>query len=197
MPFSLLKFKPLEAPDKYVFRDPDTGRKFQDSTKTGLMQQVISYRAQNELEPLEYLGMVIESYMCSLPKYRYKCEPSAPFSRSIFGYVKGGMALVKNMFYGEKNMVDQKVADSRATQCKSCEFNVFPDKNQFLQWSDSVAEASTHGRKSIHYSELGNCRVCSCPLKAKVWYKGTDEKYTEEELKLFKKVNCWQLLGKR
>ena len=193
MTLSLPKFKPLEAPDKYLFVDPDTGRKFQDATKHGIIKQIVSYRVQNELEPLEYLGVVIEAYMCSLPQYKYKCEQSAPFGRSIFAYMKGGMALIKNMFYGEKNIVDQDVADKRSDQCIKCPNNVFPDKSDFLRWSDAVAEASTHGKKSKNYSELGNCKVCSCPLKAKVWYKGGDEKHTEKEIDEFKKVDCWQL----
>jgi hypothetical protein len=193
MALSLLKFKALEAPDRYLFKDPNTGRRFEARTKAALISQIIAYRAQNEFEPLEYLGVVIEAYMCSLPKYKYKCEPAEPFSRSIFGYMSGGIALIKNMFYGNKNMVDQRVADRRAQQCKSCPYNVFPDKGEFLSWSDAIAEASTHGRKSKHYSDLGNCQVCSCPLKAKVWYKGVQGKYSKEDLDKFKQVDCWQV----
>jgi hypothetical protein len=137
--------------------------------------------------------VVIEAYMCSLPQYRHKCEPSEPFSRSIFGYMQGGVALLKNMFYGKKNMVDRRIADARATQCISCRFNVFPDKSRFLRWSDEVAEASTRGKKSKYYNKLGSCTVCSCPLKAKVWYKGGSEKFSKKEQDMFKEVNCWQL----
>lgn len=193
MPFSLLKFKALEAPDKFLFVDPDTGRRFQASTKEQLIKQIVPYRAQNELEPLEYLGVVIEAYMCSLPQYRHKCEPTEPFSRDILGYLSGGVALLKNAFYGRKNMVTQKAADLRASQCVFCRYNVFPDKSTFLRWSDNIAEASTRGRKSKYYNKLGNCEVCSCPLKAKVWYKGKGDKFSKEEIKMFKTVDCWQL----
>jgi hypothetical protein len=196
MAFSLLKFKPLEAPHHYLFKDPDTGRMFQARKKDDLVKQIVAYRAQNEFEPLEYLGVVIDAYMCSLPEFRYKCEPADTFSRGVFGYISGGIALLKNMFYGERNMVNQRVADARASQCMFCKFNVFPDKGAFLRWSDEVAEASTHGRKSLYYNKLGNCQVCSCPLKAKVWYKGTDEKHSEEEIEKFKQVDCWQIKGR-
>lgn len=192
MAFSLLKFKALEAPDKYLFIDPDTKREFQASTKADIIKQIVSYRAQNELEPLEYLGVVIEAYMCSLPKYRHKCEPAPPFHRSIFAYMTGGIALLKNMFYGEKHIVSPAIADARAEQCITCKFNVFPDKSEFLKWSDSVAEACTNGRKVKHYNELGNCAVCSCPLRAKVWYKGK-ERFSNKELIKFEEVSCWQL----
>lgn len=195
MAFSLPKFKPLEAPDRYFFVDPDTGRRFQAYTKDAIVKQIVSYRAQNELEPLEYLGVVIDAYMCSLPEFKHKCEQSEPFSRDFFGYIQGGIALIKNVFYGDKHMVNQIVADSRADQCVKCKFNVFPDKGPFLKWSDNIAEASTHGRKSRHYNDLGNCEVCSCPLKAKVWYKGSSD-FCEEEVKKFKEVNCWQLKQK-
>lgn len=192
MPVSLLKFKPMEAPDRYYFKDPDTGHGFRAYKKEDIIKQIVSYRAQNELEPLQYLSVVIDAYMCSLPGYRDQCEPAEPFSRDVFGYIKGGISLLKNMFYGKKNMVDQRVANTRAQQCVTCKFNVFPDRGAFLAWSDSVAEASTRGRKSTHYSKLGNCAVCSCPLKAKVWYKG-GEKFSEEEILKFKEVNCWHL----
>jgi len=192
MAFTLLKFKAFEAPDKYLFKDPDTGRDFETKTKEEIIKQIVSYRAQNELEPLEYLGVVIDAYMCSMPRYRYKCEPGRPFSRSVFGYISGGIALLKNMFYGDRHMVTQKAADRRASQCIFCKFNVFPDKHGFLKWSDDVAEASTHGRKAKYHDKLGNCEVCSCPLKAKVWYKGHD-RFSNEEIAKFKEVNCWQL----
>jgi len=193
MAFSLLKFKALEAPDKFIFKDPDTGRDFLAADKATIIKQIVSYRAQNELEPLEYLGTVIEAYMCSIPEYRYKCEPSAKFSRSIFGYISGGMALLKNVFYGEHNMVIQKVADRRSSQCVFCRHNVFPDKSAFLRWSDDLAEAATHGRKAKYHNKLGNCTVCSCPLKPKVWYKGEGEKFSKEEVSAFMEVNCWQI----
>lgn len=193
MTFSMLQFKALEAPPGYIFKDPDTGRVFKDTTKPGIIKQIVSYRAQNDLEPLDYLGVVIEAYMCSLPRYRHQCEPAKPFSRSIFGYVKGGVALLKNMFYGETNMVNQRTADRRAEQCSTCKFNVFPDKSTFLKWSDAVAEASTHGRKSKFYNKLGNCDVCSCPLKAKVWYKGSSTNLSSEDTAKFEEVKCWQL----
>jgi len=130
--------------------------------------------------------------MCSLPEFKRKCEPSEPLSRDVFAYMKGGISLLKNMFYGIKQMVTQAEADKRATQCVTCKFNVFPDRGAFLKWSDNIAEASTRGKKSKNYDNLGNCAVCSCPLKAKVWYKGT-EKFTEEEITKFKEVDCWQI----
>lgn len=104
-------------------------------------------------------------------------------------FVKGGIALVENLLY--KNMVDQNTADARAAICVECPYNVFPDKGGFLKWSDDIAEASTGGKKSIFHDRLGSCEVCTCTLKAKVFYSGKI-KLTDEERTKMLAVNCWQ-----
>jgi hypothetical protein len=186
----LLKFKPFTAPKRQVFEDPDTQYVFEARSRAELINLIINYRTQNELPPLEYLSIVIEHYQCGLAENSGCCQPLQTLQRGVFATIHGGMAVLKNVFFGLANMVDQSTASARSAICKGCKYNVFPDKGAFISWSDELAEQATGGRKSEHHNELGNCDVCSCPLRAKVFSKGpfhlTKEQY--EDLPDF----CWQ-----
>ena len=184
----LLKFKPFCAPLNYRFRDPNTGFKFEAASEKELVSRIRSYRQQNNLEPLEFLEAVIENYLCHRPENVGGCTQRGEFKRGVFAYLKGGLVLLKNLAY--KSYVSQEVADKRAALCLQCPKNVFPDKDRFIKWSDSVAEASVGDRKAKGHELLGNCDVCSCVNKAKVWYPGPFTP-TKEELAQFPDF-CWQ-----
>jgi len=92
----LRRFKAFEAPDHYELKDPDTGHVMSGKTILDVVNQVTKYRAQNLLEPLEYLPAVIEEYTCGLPENCNKCQPTESLHRSIFLYVKGGVTLYFN-----------------------------------------------------------------------------------------------------
>lgn len=181
---------PYQGPASFHFRDPDTGYIFRARDRQALITRIISYRAQNGLDPIEALPQVLENYWCSLPENRGRCEPVKKFMRGWLQYVRGGVALLMNVLY--KEFVTQDEADTRAVICVRCPYNVFPKKSGFDVWADSVAEQMVGDRKSIHHKLLGNCEVCSCPLRAKVFYKGKID-LTEEEQKKMQRVNCWQV----
>ena len=184
----LLKtFKPFTGPVKYVFKDPDTSFIYQAADKKELLNRIVSYRKQNELEPIEALDIVVDNYLCGLPENRANCK-HLPLERNWMGYVRGGLALLKNMLY--KSYVSQAVADERASICIQCPHNVFPDKGNFLIWSDTQAEAAVGDRKSIHHDRLGNCEICTCTLKAKVWFG--DEIVLPQEEYVQLPDFCWQ-----
>jgi hypothetical protein len=184
----MLKFLPFIAPKEFVFRDPDTDYEYRANTKEALIKHIVSYRSQNGLEPIEHLNVVLENYWCSLPENVGSCQ-EYKLQRGWFATWRGAVQVVKNVFYGEDNLVEPEEADRRAGICVKCPENVFPDKGPFIAWSDELAQASTGGRKSKHYNELGNCAICSCPLKAKVWAKHA--KLTEDE-NLKAPDFCWQ-----
>jgi len=163
------RLKPSHTPDRYVFIDPDTAHLHEGSSREALIQAIQSYRQQNDLPQIEALEMVLENYWCSLPENQHICEP-ARLERSWLQYVRGGVALLRNMAYPE--LVTSQQANERAMICINCPHNVFPDKEGFVRWSDDLSERATGGMKAVHHEELGNCQVCSCNLKAKVWYKG-------------------------
>lgn len=190
------RFKPFEGPARFRWKDPDTGHKFEEPTKEALITRINSYRAQNNLEAIEALPFVLESYWCGLPENAYKCVPVEVTPRGMLGYIKGGVALLKNLWYGK--FASKSVADVRSGQCSECQFNVFPDRNGFIKWSDDIAVASVGERRSSNHDKLGICAVCSCPLRAKVFYTGKVENNPEWRSK-FESVKCWQLelMGKR
>lgn len=132
---------------------------------------------------------MLENYWCSLPENAHKCK-SVPLRRGWFQTLKGGIALFENLAY--KKMVSPQVAEERAKICIACPHNIFPDKGAFIEWSDKIAEASTGGLTTPLSGELGNCEVCSCPLRAKIFYGGKIT-VTAEQREKMQKVNCWQI----
>lgn len=183
------KFKPFHTPYRWIFVDPDTNRSYIASTKKELFEQVINYRSQNKLSPIQALEHVIENYLCSLPENVGNCEPEK-LRRGWMSFIKGGVAVLENIFYGEANMVSQEVADKRSEICLQCPNNIFPDRGSFITWTDEIAEASTGGKESKYHEKLGNCSVCSCPLRAKVFFKGPFNLPQEQNKEL--PDYCWQ-----
>lgn len=188
-----MKFKPFIGPKLYQFKDPDTGYEYNAPSMGELLKIITDYRRANALSTIEMLHRVVENFLCSLPIHRGDCEPDAHLQRSVDQYVKGGVALIKSLMY--KTMVPQEVAERRAEQCVDCPFNKFPEKDGFQEASDAVALRLIGDRRTKHHNNLGNCMVCSCPLRAKVFYQGNFS-LSEEETVMMKTVNCWQLQHK-
>lgn len=187
----LRTLKPFEAFPTYTFRDPDTARIFGPYKEAkDLYVEIIQYREQNKLEPLEFLRETVEHYLCSLPENTHRCK-SIELHRSAWTYVKGGIQLFKNMWY--KNFVSQEVAEVRAAQCVKCPHNVFPDKNAFMAFADDVAISQVGEKKVSAHNQLASCEICSCPLRGKVFFGGTLPKFSDEEVNKMRAVSCWQL----
>lgn len=184
------QFKAFTVPLKQVFKDPDTGRVFTAATRKELVKEVVSYRANNSLEPLDGLNIVIDTYQCNLPENLGNCLPLPRLKRGLMGFLSGGMAVIKNLRYPK--LATQEVADARSEQCKDCPNNVFLDKGMFVAWQDEIALNAIGERKSKFHNDLGNCGVCSCPLRAKVFWAGPIELPEDQKAEVLK-VNCWQV----
>lgn len=159
------RFLPFEAPTSFCFKDPDTGREFRESSKKALIQRITAYRRQNNLETIEHLDFVLESYWCTLPENSGKCGP-VNLRRGFMGYLKGGVSLLRDVTY--QRYAGKDIAEARAKTCAGCVHNVFPDKEGFLKWSDELAYHALGGRTTSLDKDLGSCEICSCPLRVKV-----------------------------
>lgn len=182
------RFKSFEGVSSFTFIDPDTGRDFKEASKQLLIDRIQVYRVQNNLKEIEHISEVLDNYWCSLPGNAGKCEP-IEFKRGILGYIKGGIALLTNVAYRSFCSYDE--AQRRADICIKCPHNIFPDKEGFLKWSDNIAEHSVGERKTTVDKELGNCELCTCPLRAKV-HIGSDSFGISEEVNKTLPDYCWQ-----
>lgn len=182
----MLTFRPFQTSSVWKLPDPDTGHLHTGRTRAELIGSIVNYRAQNKLDKIERLDLVLDNYLCGLPENLGKCRQTA-LQRGFLQYFKGGLTLLSNLWYGEKNMVTQEEADRRAVICIGCNFNQFPDKDMFIKWSDDIMENSIGDRRAKNYEQLGNCMLCGCVNRAKVWYKGpfdiVDKEYPDY---------CWQ-----
>lgn len=186
----LRQLKPFEAFTSFRFKDPDTGYEHTGRNFRDLLKNIISYRAQNLLEPIEELASVVETHICGFPENCNKCKPME-LHRSFYTTIKAGIILIKKKLF--KEYVSQEVADRRADQCIRCPHNVFPDKDEFVKWADENAIEMIGARRSKHHDILGNCGACGCPLRAKVFLGGKFPKFKKHEVEQMKKVGCWQL----
>jgi hypothetical protein len=189
---SFKRLLPYLAPHKIAFQDPDTGRKFIAKTKAELIQKIVTYRAQNELPEIEHLNIVLENYWCSLPENNGICE-EAKLERGLLAYLNGGISLVKNMLYPK--FATQEEAERRAAICVTCPHNVIPgetveEKKGFLKWSDDLAYHAIGDRKTPYDESLGNCQICTCPLRPKVFWGRKIELPKDHEIQTI--PECWQ-----
>ena len=188
----MLKFKAFEVPSKYDFKDPDTGLPFLASSEEELISQITAYRAQNGLEPIDGLPIVLQNYWCGQAANAGKCKECAvELTRGFSQYIKGGLTLLRTMMF--KQFASQEVAEARAKQCSTCRFNVFYDKGPFVEWTDQIAIQCVGQRKTSFDDKLGNCACCSCVLKSKVHITGPLDPFTPKQIEQMKTVNCWQL----
>lgn len=183
------KFKAFQGSTIQEFKDPDTGFLFKSATRPELLREIITYRINNRLEPIEMLNATIDNYLCAQECNVGKCEENTKLHRSIMTTIKGGITLFTNVLL--KVTVSQEEADRRAAICVKCPKNIFPDKDGFVKWADDLASRMTGDKKSKYHNELGNCSICTCNLKGKVWYKGTLS-LPEDQLAEMKSVGCWQ-----
>lgn len=184
------QFKPFEASSSQEFIDPDTGFKYSAKTRTELVRHVTSYRQQNGLSPLDNLDIVLDNYQCELPINCGKCK-EIKLKRGLLAYFKGSVALIKNLLVGEENQVDQVEADRRSSTCAMCPYNVIIPEEGFVTWSDDIAWHSIGDKKTINHDKLGDCAVCQCCLRAKVYLKGPFN-LSDKDKRDMLKVGCWQ-----
>lgn len=168
-----LKFKPQGGAHRFFFRDPDTGNEFQAANKGELIKHIVTYREQNGLPKLEELNTVIENFLCFQPENLGQCEPRE-LHRSLLGTIRGGVALLQNVFIPEHARCSQEEAERRAKICSTCPLNMAVGGDQkpvLAAWGDKVAEASLHGSKTPDNDKLFTCAVCGCPLKVITYHK--------------------------
>lgn len=185
-----MQFKPLEGPSYWAFKDPDSGYEYKANSKKELVKLIVSYRAQNELDEIQFLDLVIDNYLCSLPANVGRCRPIPSFKRGLMQTIRGGIGLLENWLYDKT--VDQETADSRAEVCLKCPNNIFPKMGGFDRWATEVAIAALgDDRKSFHNDQLGVCEICSCPLRSKIYIAPELVELTKAELAQMPDF-CWQ-----
>lgn len=183
-----MRFKQFEGPYRWVFKDPDTDYEYRADSKRDLVRLIVSYRAQNGLDEIEFLGDVIDNYLCGIPENKGKCIPVHKLKRGLMQTLRGGVALLETWLYDKTTT--QEVADARADVCVKCPHNTFPEVGAFNHWANQVAEACVGDKRSFHNDQLGVCDICTCPLRAKVFYGGEIE-LSKEELAQMPGF-CWQ-----
>lgn len=107
----------------------------------------------------------------------------------VFGLIQGKASR------GEPVFVDQAEGNRRAMVCARCPRNVIPAGKGWLQnWTDGQMLKSVEGRKTESHDKLGVCEVCSCELRAAVWWAPDIVAATTREAKVARDFpsHCWK-----
>jgi hypothetical protein len=107
----------------------------------------------------------------------------------VYGLIKGKAGR------GEAVFVDLLEGNRRALICARCPENVIPGGKGWLQnWTDGQMLKSVEGRKTESHDNLGVCRVCSCELRAAVWWQSDIIAATTRDATFAKKLpsHCWK-----
>jgi hypothetical protein len=182
------QFRPFQTSTHWAFINPENQRELKANTKGELIVLIVSYRMQNGFEPIEFLEQVVDNHLCNHPSNAGRCEPMPELKRGVWETIQGGIALLKTYLY--KRFATQEEADRRASICKTCPHNIFPNKGDFIKWCDTTAELAVENRKSIHHNDLGNCSICSCNMRAKVFYDDVIQ-LTQDQINQAPDF-CWQ-----
>lgn len=193
----------------YRFTDPDTGdvynRQYRNFAE--LEEHVTKFRLQNKLPMLKKLRAIWEAYVCAnVSAMRSRCcDVEAVVERNFTQYFRGAKAFFQAAIQKAEAFVSQEVADERAAICIKCDQNVVDIGHKAARYySDRFMLAQVGKRKSEHHAKLHTCKLCSCILKAKVFYVRSlvVEKLTNNEIMDLKRypvdtsghpLQCWQL----
>jgi hypothetical protein len=96
---------------------------------------------------------------------------------------------------GESVFVDQAEGNRRAAICVNCPHNVIPAGKGWLQnWTDGQMLKSVEGRITESHDRLGVCEVCSCELRAAVWWQPDIIATTTRDAKFARRLprHCWK-----
>lgn len=144
-----------------------------------LMEHVRRYREDNMLPAFDpaALRKLIEHSICKRDGMENRCFDASPQKRNIGQTIKGGMAAVKAIAgsfipgENEMSMVSVRLAEKRAAVCDKCPMNNKPDGQTLLEQLEDAAMLKLIGsRKTSIHDRLLSCSVCTCNVRAKVWF---------------------------
>lgn len=193
----------------YTFTDPDTGyiynRKY--SSYEELASHIHEYRTANKLPPISKLRAVWEHYCCeNIPGMESRCQKvSDMVARNFRQFWQGGKSFIKAALSGSRSFVEQLVADNRSAICRDCDQNVVNIGHRHSQfYTDKFMLSQIGARRSKFHDELHTCKICSCILKAKVFYSDSlvGDSLSDDEIGKLSRMprnsagrplKCWQL----
>jgi hypothetical protein len=193
----------------FRFVDPDDGYVYNNVYRSfdDLETHVQTYREQNKLPRIPKFREVWEAYVCAnVPGMEGRCcAVEESVKRSFTQFFQGGKAFVKALMQGTGAFVDQLTADRRSSICADCNQNVRNIGHSHSQfYTDKWISSQVGARRSKNHGKLNTCKVCTCILKAKVFYNDeiVADSITNQELVQLTRLprdaagrhlKCWQL----
>lgn len=161
---------------KLEFIDPSTGYKYNAKYPAfiNLIDHITMYRKINNLEEIENVELLVESYLCELRENAsFVVETADNLPLKLDQYLTGLKVLLKTLsakYTDEGAFVSDELANARAERCVKCRYNTtgIKDFTLFEKISRKLAGVVI-GKGHLKYdSFLGQCILCGCGLKEKV-----------------------------
>jgi hypothetical protein len=204
-----LKSTSTTPPGGWRYVDPDTRFVFDRDYRflNDLLEHIKTFRAQNRLEPIPDLQMVVEEWLCHQPNMKgyYK---EVPNPRTMSQYLRGTRAIARTLARSALRLSESycppEEAEARAAICEQCFHNDIPHEQSALAaMADTAIQELVGDRSTSKDRKLFTCLVCTCPLRAKVHFSNSliQEDISETERYRYpnglpgrdgKPVYCWQ-----
>lgn len=192
----------------YDINKPELGMVAYGTTFEQLEARIRIYRKANGIPTGLDFSNELQALVCQL--YPQECDwfdPNIPETkvltmdqvvrgtRVLFGLVKEWAKYLIGV--AEHPLVDQETANTRASKCASCKYNV-PFRRPCSGLCGellTLVNLIKGGRKTPHDGDMKSCSICGCVTEAHVWprldllAKGV----TEEQKNQFRMVPwCWK-----
>lgn len=205
--------------DGWGWKDSLTGFEYKLNYGAGLnglnalLEHVRRYRADNMLpaiDPAEARRQ-IEHSICKRSGMESRCFDVSQKKRTISQTINGGIAAAKAIAgsfipgENEMSMISPRLAEKRAAVCELCPMNNPPvDQSSIEQLEDAAMLKLIGSRKTSASEKLHSCSVCTCNVRAKVWFArrivdgslNAETRGDLQKVKLNKSgavMQCWQL----
>lgn len=174
-------------PGGWNCRVPETETVFSNPNFSQLAEVVRAHLSKHGLDPADAESRIHETTAKRLVAQGHGkwVKRAEPIKRTVRQYAAGVVArtllwwkesplhgLLKGKFdRGESPFVDQAEADRRAAICVICEKNAIPTGKGWAQnWTDRKMLDCIAGKMTASHDDLGICSVCTCELRASVWW---------------------------
>lgn len=189
-------------PGGYWYTQPESGRTFHHYARGPFLDAIRDHRLANEYPISATWVQEIEDEMCKgnpgwLGRACRRVGDRHNPRQLSFAATLSFLQMLVGWFVRGAQLVDQEEANRRANACAGCPMNKELSFGCGLCMS-SIYEALKKligDRKTDRDDVLGSCGICSCSLKAAVWFplKAQQLNLTDEMKEEFSKLSwCWK-----
>lgn len=184
----------VDPTDYYAYKGilTDTGEIRKYDSFDELVTHINQRRAALQYPAIDFLELKIQNYLYMIgeaPRSHFvpakTLYPDIP--RTALSDIRTGsklafefsrQALTGIFMAGASGWVTKQEAEHRAKTCANCPDNLTLEKSALTRMNNKIATLFTTNRNTSFDKQLADCKVCGCPLQAKVHFDAEVIKHT-------------------